>query len=246
MTNRERTFKKLMSSIGIVGLGAVGTAGTALADHKPGHGTPGPNVGLSLTADTSVVRYNPSLNPPGGVATLSGRMTGQDNGGKVIVLAQNPAPLADGQFQATSHEATTDAQGNFRFSGVVVPVNTQFRAATKAAGPQTASNTVDVKVRPRVSRRVSDATPSSGERVRFRGRISPEHDGKPVDIQRRGSDGKFRTVKRTVARDVAGKAYSRYSTRVRIRSTGVYRVAVRPGDQDHVNGYSSKRTLRVS
>jgi hypothetical protein len=244
MTDRQRTVKTLGSWIGIAGLAAAGIAGTAMADHKPGHGTPGPNVDLSLTADTPIVRYSPFLDPPGGVATLSGRLRGQDHGGKVIVLAQNPAPLTDNQFQATGHEATTDAQGRFRFAGVVVPVNTQFRAATKA-GPQTTSNTTDVKVRPRVTRRVSDATPSRGERVRFRGRIWPEHDGKPVDIQRRGSDGKFRRVKRTVARDVAGKPYSRYSTRVRIRSTGVYRVAVRPRDDDHINGFSSKRTLRV-
>ena len=236
---------KLISSIGIMGVAAVGTAGTALADHKPGHGTPGPTGALALTADTPVVRYQPFLEPPGGVATLSGRLTGPDNAARVIVLEQNPAPLADARFEGTTHEATTDAQGNFRFAGVVVPLNTQFRAGTRGAGPQTTSNTADVKVRPRVTRRVSDATPRRGERVRFRGRIWPEHDGKPVAIQRRGDDGKFRTVKRTVARDVADKPYSRYRTRVRVRSTAVYRVVVRPGDGDHISGYSRKRKLRV-
>jgi hypothetical protein len=248
MTDLETTVKKLMSLIGIVLLAAVGTAGTALADHRPGHApapTTGPTVGLSLTADTPVVRYNPFLNPPGGVATLSGRLTGMDSGGKVIVLEQNPAPLADNQFQGTGREATTDAQGNFRFTGVLVPVNTQFRAETRGAGPRTTSNTTDVKVRPRVTCGVSDATPSRDERVRFSGRVWPEHDGKPVDIQRRGRDGKFRTVKRTAARDVVGQVYSRYSVRVRVRSTGVYRVVVRPGDGDHLNGYSRNRKLRV-
>lgn len=240
-------MNRIVWLIGVAGGVGVGVAGTALADHKPGHQKPTPPpgsmAGLSLTADTPVVRFNPFLTPPGGVATLSGRLTGKDNGGKVIVLEQNPAPLADNQFEATGREATTDAKGSFRFAGVVVPVNTRFRA--RAVQPQRTSDTPAVRVRPRVTRRVSDATPSRGERVRFRGRIWPEHDGKPVHIQRRGSDGKFRTVKRTAARDVAGKPYSRYRTRVRVRSTGVYRVKVRPRDGDHINGFSRKRTLRV-
>jgi hypothetical protein len=102
-----------------------------------------------------------------------------------------------------------------------------------------------VNVRLRVSFRVGDLTPRRGQRVRFRGRIWPEHDGRPVAIQRRGADGRFRTVRRTVARDVPGQAYSRYRTRVRVRSTGVYRVVARPGDEDHVSGFSRKRRLRV-
>jgi hypothetical protein len=237
--------KKLVSSIGIVGLAAAWAAGAALADRTTSHAAPGPALGLSLTADTPVVRYDPFLSPPGGVATLSGRLTGTDTGDRVIVLEQNPAPLADNQFKGTGREATTDALGNYRFTDVLVPVNTQFRAETRGGGPPTTSNTTGVSVRPRVTRRVSDATPSRGERVRFRGRIWPEHDGKPVDIQRRGDDGKFHTVKRTVARDVVGQPYSRYRKRVRVRSTGVYRVVVRSGDGDHINGYSRKRTLRV-
>jgi hypothetical protein len=247
MIDRENTVKKLMSLIGIVGIAALGSAGTAQADHKPGHAAPapGPTPSLSLKSDTPVVRYNRLLTPPGGAATLSGRLMGADNAARVIVLEQNPAPLADNVFEPTSYETTTDAKGDFRFTGVVTAVNSQFRALTKGGGPQTTSTPADVKVRPQVSRRVSDATPSSGERVRFRGRIWPEHDGQPVSIQRRGSDGRYRTVRRTTARDVVGQVYSRYSVRVRVRTTGVYRVVVRPTDGDHLNGYSRARKLRV-
>jgi hypothetical protein len=245
MTNWETTVKNSMSLLGIVGFVGLGAAGTAVADHKPGHGQPGPAGNLALTADTPSVRYNPALTPPGGVATLSGRLSGPDNSGRVVVLEQNPAPLADNQFEATTREATTDAQGNYRFAGVTVPVNTQFRTVTRGGGPQQTSNPAAVAVRLAVTRRVSDATPSRGERVRFRGRIWPEHDGKAVEIQRRGSDGTFRTVRRTVARDVAGQPYSRYRVRVRVRSTGVYRVVARSGDEDHADGISRKRRLRV-
>ena len=215
----------------------------ALADHKPNHSAPGGAGTITLAAEKAFVRYNPSLDPPGGVATLTGKLTGTGNGGQVVVLEQNPAPLADGVFQPAGREATTDDQGNFKFTGVVVPVNTQFRVRT-AQGPQTVSDPATVQVRLKVSFKVSDKTPHKGERVRFRGRIWPEHDGKVVAIQRR-KDGKFRTIKRIVARDVAEKPFSRYKTRVRVRSTGVYRVVARPGDEDHVSGFSRKRKLRV-
>jgi hypothetical protein len=236
--------KKLMSLTGVAGVMVAVIAVPAIADHKPGH-TPrgGGSAELALSADTPIVRFNPVLVPPGGVATLSGRLKGRENAGQVIVLTQNPAPLADNRFEPTGREATTDAQGNFRFADVVTPVNTQFRAQT--ASPSKVSNIALVRVRPRVSFRVGDTTPRRGQRVRFRGKIWPEHDGRPVAIQRRGSDGKFRTIKRTVAREVVGKPFSRYGTRVRVRSTGVYRVIIRPGDGDHIRGISRKRTLRV-
>ena len=220
-------------------------AAPAYADHRPGHAGGGggnANLAVSLSADRTFVRFNPFFTPPGGIAGLSGRITGQGAGGQVVVLEQNPAPIEDGRFEKANREVTSDAQGNFRFANVVTPVNTQYRARV---APNTLSAVAPVGVRLRVSVGVSDRTPSRGERVRFRGRVYPEHDIKVVAIQRRGSDGRFRTVKRTLTRDVVGQTYSSYRTRVRIRRTGVYRVIVKPADTDHARGYSRKRTLRV-
>jgi hypothetical protein len=47
-----------------------------------------------------------------------------------------------------------------------------------------------------------------------------------------------------VLRD-AGDERSRYSRRIRVRSTGTYRVVVVSNDGDHVNGISRPRRLRV-
>jgi hypothetical protein len=235
---------KLISLTGAAGAVAAVAAGTALADHKPGHPPPGGGTAdLTLTADTPIVRYNPALVPPGGVAALSGRLRNQAAAGQVVALTQNPAPLDDNLFEPTGRETTTDAQGRFRFTDVTVPVNTQFRAQTGI--PPVLSTLALVRVRPRVGVAVSDRTPHRGERVRFRGRIWPEHDGKPVRIQRRSRDGSFRTVRETASRDVVGETFSRYRARVRVRSTGVFRVVVRTGDEDHVNGISRKRRLTV-
>jgi hypothetical protein len=44
----------------------------------------------------------------------------------------------------------------------------------------------------------------------------------------------------------AGTDASRYSKRVRVRRTGTYRVRVRSGDTDHLNGTSRTRKLTVA
>jgi hypothetical protein len=117
---------KLVAMAGIAGAAAAVAAGTAVADHKPGHQPPGGGTAdLTLTADTPIVRYNPALVPPGGAATLSGRLRNQAAAGQVVALMQNPAPLADNLFEPTGRETTTDAQGRFTFTGVTVPVNTR-------------------------------------------------------------------------------------------------------------------------
>ena len=233
------TFMKLVA---VTATAVATSAGPALADHKPGHAPQTGSTELSLTAERSTVRYNPNLVPPGGRVTLTGRVK-QPTTGQVVTLLQNPAPFADNQFDPAGRETTVDAQGNFRFDNVVVPVNTQFAART--GNPAAVSPIALVNVRPRVSFRVSDRTPSRGERVHVTGRIWPEHDGAIVELQRRDSDGDFRTIRRVSALDAPGMSFSTYRTRVRVRSTRVYRVVVSPGDDDHVIGFSRKRKLVV-
>jgi hypothetical protein len=102
---------------------------------------------------------------------------------------------------------------------------------------------VFVRVRLSVSFKVSDSTPKKGARVRFYGTAAPAHDGKPVLIQKRTASG-YKTVTRTTLLD-NGTATSKYSKRLRIRSSGTYRVVVQSVDQDHDDGASRSRTLRV-
>ncbi|HET9025209.1 MAG TPA: hypothetical protein VFN64_11590, partial [Burkholderiaceae bacterium] len=105
------------------------------------------------------------------------------------------------------------------------------------------STSAFVRVRLRVSFKVSDSTPKKGARVRFSGTVAPAHDGKPVLIQKKTSKG-YVTVTRTTLLD-NGTDTSKYSKRVRIRRSGTYRVVVQSLDQEHDNGTSRSRTLRV-
>jgi hypothetical protein len=105
---------------------------------------------------------------------------------------------------------------------------------------------VIVSVRSKVGLRLSDKTPLRGQRVRFRGSVMPPHDGQAVKIQRRTRTG-WRTIAQPVlatAAPINGVARSRYSKRIRIRRSGVFRT-VKPADGDHARGKSPKRRARV-
>jgi hypothetical protein len=131
-----------------------------------------------------------------------------------------------------------DPSGNYSIAGIQPQMHTQYKVTAKTS-PPTDSGTVFVRVRLRVSFHVSDSTPKKGARVRFYGTVSPSHPGKPVLIQKKTSTG-YKTVTRTTL-----SSTSTYSKRLRIRSNGTYRVVVQSLDQDHDNGTSRSRTLRV-
>jgi hypothetical protein len=205
-------------------------AGPAVAAKPPKGGGPNPN--LTIKASAATVTFGRSV-------TISGTAKGMA-GGTTIELQQNPYPYAG--FKATGKTAVVDPTGNFSIAGVVPQVHTQYKVVAKTS-PPSESAALFVRVRLRVSFSVSDSTPKKGAMVRFYGTVAPAHDGKPVLIQKRTSSG-YKTVARTTLLD-AGTASSKYSKKLRIRSSGTYRVVVQSVDQDHDNGTSRSRTLRV-
>jgi hypothetical protein len=199
--------------------------------NKPKPGTPS----LTLAAKPTTLVF-------GSASTLTGRLSGtQTDRGQVIRLeADTTRPYGDA-YTDTGVRATTAQNGNFSFT-VKPALNTQYRVVAQSSPPVTGGARL-VSVRPRVGLLVSDLTPRRGARVRFSGSVAPAHDGAIALIQRRGSTGRFVTIARATLQD-AGDARSRYSKRVRITRDGEYRVKL-PGDADHVNGFSRRRTLDV-
>jgi len=194
---------------------------------------PKPNPNLTIRSSAKVVTFGRSV-------TISGTTKGMA-AGTTIEVQQNPYPYSGG-FKPSGKTGVLDPAGNYSIPGVIPQVHTQYQVVAKAA-PPTKSTTVFVRVRIRVSFKVSDSTPKRGASVRFFGTAAPPHDGKPVVIQKRTSSG-YLTVARTVLLD-NGTATSKYSKKLRIRSSGTYRVVVVSGDADHDNGTSRSRTLRV-
>jgi hypothetical protein len=187
-------------------------------------------TGVTLKAGAPVVTFSQPV-------ALTGSVKGARAG--VAVALEERATTATA-FQPAA-AATTDAKGDYAFS-VRPRANTVYRV-TAATTPPVQSGEVPVSVRPLVGFRVGDATPSKGQRVRFKGTVRPPHDGMRVSIQRRRADGTWARVRRVLLRD-AGDTFSRYGRRIRVRRSGTYRVRI-GRHADHLTGWSRERMLTV-
>ncbi len=170
-------------------------------------------LGVTLAA-------NPNPIPAGGGTTLSGTLSGTGNGGRQVVLQDNPFPYTRG-FANLGNAQVTDANGNFAFTLLSVPVTTQYKVLMPQKS-SVVSPIVIAGVAVRVSTHVSHTHIHRGSRVRFSGTIRPARDGVQVAFQKH-RDGRWITIGGTVARH-AGSSFSRYARSVKINRGGTYRV----------------------
>jgi hypothetical protein len=205
-------------------------AGPAVAAKPPK--PPKPNPNLTIKASATAVTF-------GRTVTISGN-TKNVPSGTTVEVQQNPYPYSG--FKPTGKTAVVDPSGNYSVAGVSPQVHTQYKVTAKTS-PPIESTTVFVRVRLRVSFKVSDSTPKKGSMVGFSGTVASAHDGKPVLIQKKTATG-YKTVARTTLLD-NGTDTSKYSKRLRIRANGTYRVIAQSLDPAIDNGTSRTRTLRV-
>jgi hypothetical protein len=200
-------------------------AGAAGAQAPP----PTPNS-LTIAANPTTVLFGRDS------TTISGQLVGPDNSGRSVRLRADAFPF--GRFR-TIGSISTGAQGEYAF--VQRPlVNTRYQVRRRR---QVESEIVTVAVRPRLSLVLSDGFPRRGQRVRFRGRACPEHDGARMVIQRRFRGG-FRTVARALLRDIPRSGCSSYERALRVFRSGTYRAFLR-GHDDHLTALSRHRRARV-
>jgi hypothetical protein len=190
-------------------------------------------LGLTLAATPNPV-------PFGRPTVLAGALTGTGSAGRQIVLQSNPFPYTQG-FTTISNPQLVGANGAFSFPLLSVPLNTQYRVAIPTR-PEVASPIVGVSVAVRVSTNVSAQRVHTGRRVRFFGRVTPARPGALVAIQRlRGT--RWVTLAGTITH-TAGRRFSRYAKRVRIRRGGSYRVFVAIVDGNFTS--SAGRTVKIT
>jgi hypothetical protein len=212
-------MKRTAMTIAVVAMLAMPAALSAQAGPK----------NLQISPNSAEIKF-------GGTVTLSGRLTGQNNSGQTVTIESDPFPF--GTFE-TAGTVQTNASGEWSFTDSPT-MNTRYRARSGGAE----SRTVDVNVRPAISFRVSDRTPAIGQRVRFSGRLCPEHDGTAVALQQRLPNGQWRSIRTLVLKDIPGETCSSYARTLRPRRTRAYRVHFN-GDADHVAGNSRVRVVRV-
>jgi len=195
----------------------------------PAFGQAGQPGNLTLAASADTVKFGSSV-------ILSGKLTGPKSDGKSVALREDPFPFAAFDNVGTT---STDTQGDYAFTRTPT-VNTRYQA--RQGGDE--SQVVSVSVSPAVTLRVGDRTPAAGRRVRFSGRVCPEHDGASLKIQRRVAPKRWRTVRRATLRDIAGVTCSAYARRIRVRRDGAYR-AFLAADADHAAANSRRRRIDV-
>jgi hypothetical protein len=221
LTGMNKT--KIALTLGLAALGLVQAAAAAPKPPKPGPGST-----LSIAAKPSPVVF-------GRTSVISGKLVGTNVSGQTVTLRSDPYPYD--KF-ANAGTAITSATGDYSFAQKPT-VNTRYQARVGSLQ----SAVITVPVRPAVSLRLSDYTPKSGQRVRFAGRVCPQHDGSVLAIQRR-SAGKYRTVRRTTLRDIPGSSCSSYRKTFRVHRDGRFR-AVIGAHADHATGLSRSRVANA-
>jgi hypothetical protein len=163
----------------------------------------------------------------GDPVTISGTLVnGAADAGRQVQLYERRAPFPG--TWAVLQEGAAGADGGYSFTAV--PARKAYYSvvapATATAGRQ-ASPGLLVTARRRVSIKVSDRTPRKNQLVRFSGFISPAYPlgpGGVATLQRRDKTGAFANVKAVLLK--AAGAFTSYRLPIRLRSPGVYRVAV--------------------
>jgi plastocyanin len=112
---------------------------------------------------------------------------------------------------------------------------------SQPGGPSTGSPGAG-KSSTKVTLKVSDATPDSGDRVRFSGTVRPAQDGRLVQLQRRVGRS-YRTVAKIKLTD-AGSSRSKFSKRVRVLKDSVFRARL-SSDSAHAAGTSGTKRVNV-
>jgi hypothetical protein len=172
-------------------------------------------LGVSLAATPNPIRTGRST-------TLAGVLSGTGNAGRQVQLQANPWPYTGG-FQPAANNQVTSSTGSFAFPILSVGINTQYRVLMPTR-PNVVSPIVVLGTTAKVTRHATVRRGTRRGRIHFYGRITPAEDGARVLIQK-VRHGAFTTIKETVARHTT-HGRSRYSTRVRQKHGGRYRVVV--------------------
>ena len=218
-------MNRLRTIVAIATVAATAAGATAMAAKPPKP----PASRLSISASSTHVVY-------GGALTIFGSLTGAGNANAATTVQQAPFPYT---HFANLASGRTNALGAYSFGGIRPGVNTRYRVHAKGV----TSATLQVFVRYRVSLSVSDSTPKRGQLVRFSGVVSPAANGRLLLLQRRGSDGVFRTTGRTTLLPRSATSVQ-FSLSKRIFSSGVYRAHI-GADASHEPGNSRTRSLRA-
>jgi hypothetical protein len=193
-------------------------------------------LGLQITATPNPVAF-------GAPTTVTGALSGTGNANKQVVLQQRAFPFT-AEFAQVGNPVVTDDNGAFAFPVLPLPGTTQFRVQT-VDKPTVESPVLTLGVAALVRTTASRKSVRRNRRTRIHGTVRPARLGLPVEIQKRTKLGQWVVVRRALTRRGSDDTFVRYSKRLRVPRTAVYRVFVNAGDGDIVSGFGPETTVRV-
>jgi hypothetical protein len=174
----------------------------------------------------------------GNVTTVSGRVEGGGVGRIRVALEAQPFPFT-GAFAQSGDVVTTGTDGSFRLPSPPLWISTRLRVVTRSTLVAT-SPTITAFSRVLVSAGLSVL---DRRRVRITGGVTPSLPGARVTLQRRGSAGRWRAVRRTRAARL-GRGRVGYAIAIaRGTHPRQYRVVVRPRTAAYTEGTSRVVTV---
>jgi len=187
-------------------------------------------LALSLTTAKNRVRAGHAVN-------LTGVLSGTGHANKQIKLERSDWPFTT--WVQDGNPQVTGASGEFAFPILSVPANTQYRVSL-VGNPSTMSPVLLVGTTVKVSRHAKVFPGHRRGRIHFWGRLTPASDAAVVQIQKLRK-GTWITIRQTISKHSSG-GFSRYSTNVRQKHGGRYRVVA--VDLSGVHSVSTSRSVR--
>ena len=190
-------------------------------------------LGVTLTASP----VNPQFNS---TTALTGTLSGTNRAGRQVVLQASQYPFSAG-FANFGNPVVTDANGNFTFNSLVIPVNTQFRVLMPQR-PDVVSPVVFVGAGVQV--RTDNRKTDQGRRskvVKFFGSITPATTGAKVYLQK-NVNGAW--VNKKSSRSKPSGSNSRFAIFYRLYKPGQFRIVADSAQPQYSQGLG--RTITVA
>jgi hypothetical protein len=198
---------------------------------------------FKTAAPTTTPVFTPNPAPYGSPVTVTGNLVGSGAKGAEVTLFDRPFPYTNA-FTQVGNTVLADDQGNYIFVLTAALSTAQFQVHAKTS-PAFTSEIQTLVVSSRISLKTSKRV-KRGRKASFAGLVAPAQDGVIVDIQKLGTNGKFKHWTRAYLRH-RSDGLSGYSTKKRIYKSATFRAIVRSNGGAFAEGTSPRtHTIRVT
>ena len=193
-------------------------------------------LGLQISTAPNPVEF-------GSPTLIFGTLTGTGNANQRVQLQQRAFPFT-GNWADFGNPVVTEPNGAFSIAVLPLPLTTQFRVR-HVEKPAVQSEVITQAVAADVGTKKSKKKVRRFKRVRVYGKVRPAKVGVPFEIQKQTKAGSWVVVDRGITKQSSDPEAARYSERIRVPRTALYRVFVNTAAGDIIAGFGREFTVKV-